>query len=322
MSWHDYDEKLIRRGELILDLGFVRNYQAELDAMNRGKEGKPFRLTNSYVQFLAVVRYLYGMPYRQLEGFTRALGRIVGVPSGDYTSLRKRVLEMDMGPFEGLAPSEEPLTIALDSTGVRVMKAGGWMERQHGVKKKYLKVHFAVSVRTKEVVAMEVTTDERHDSTVAERLVVGAERNAGGPVREVLGDGAYDSARIYEFLKGKGIGAVIKPRKNSVLNTRSDARRQEAACTALWAIRSGQRRRATAAGGPLRRHIPPSRGRSGSVLWPRRWPVQQGSWQRRLQYTTCWCGCERDWRGRNEGNHIRVAERYELVHKAELNIRA
>jgi len=40
MSWHDYDEKLIRRGELILDLGFVRNYQAELDAMNRGKEGR------------------------------------------------------------------------------------------------------------------------------------------------------------------------------------------------------------------------------------------------------------------------------------------
>ncbi|HRU81544.1 MAG TPA: transposase [Candidatus Methanomethylicus sp.] len=76
MSWHDYDEKLIRRGELILDLGFVRNYQAELDAMNRGKEGKPFRLTNSYVKFLAVVRYLYGMPYRQLEGFTRALERL------------------------------------------------------------------------------------------------------------------------------------------------------------------------------------------------------------------------------------------------------
>lgn len=60
---------------------------------------------------------MYGMPYRQLEGFTRALGRIVGVPSGDYTSLRKRVLEMDMRPFEGLAQSQEPLSIALDSTG-------------------------------------------------------------------------------------------------------------------------------------------------------------------------------------------------------------
>ncbi|HPC27526.1 MAG TPA: transposase [Candidatus Methanomethylicus sp.] len=76
MNWHDYDERLIRRGELILDLEFVRNYQTELDSMNRGKEGKPFRLTSSYDQFLAAVRYLYGMPYRQLEGFTRALERL------------------------------------------------------------------------------------------------------------------------------------------------------------------------------------------------------------------------------------------------------
>jgi len=32
MNWHDYDERLIRRGELILDLEFVRNYQTELAA--------------------------------------------------------------------------------------------------------------------------------------------------------------------------------------------------------------------------------------------------------------------------------------------------
>ena len=106
------------------------------------------------------------------------------------------------------------------------MKAGGWMERQHGVKKKYLKVHFAVNVRTKEVVAMEVTTDERHDATVAERLVDQAEANAG-PIKEVLGDGAYDSARIYERLHDRGIDAAIKPRKNSVFSSRSEARRQE-----------------------------------------------------------------------------------------------
>jgi len=122
--------------------------------MNPGKEGKPFKLTASYVQFLAVVRHLYGMPYRQPEGFTRALERLADAPTADYASLRKRVLEMDIRPFEGLAQSEESISIALDSTGVRVRKAGGWMERQHGVMKKYLKVHFAVNVRTKEVVAM------------------------------------------------------------------------------------------------------------------------------------------------------------------------
>jgi len=46
-------------------------------------------------------------------------------------------------------------------------------------------------------------------------------------VPEVLGDGAYNTARLYDMLKGKGIDAVIKPRKNSILNTRSEARRYE-----------------------------------------------------------------------------------------------
>jgi hypothetical protein len=30
-----------------------------------------------YVVFLAVVRYLFSIPYRQLEGFTRALHRLI-----------------------------------------------------------------------------------------------------------------------------------------------------------------------------------------------------------------------------------------------------
>jgi len=222
MNWHEYDERLIRRGELILDLDFIKNYNEGLDEMNRGKEGK--RLTNSYVLFLAVVRYLYGFPYRQLEGYARALSRLFDIPSGDYSGLRRRIVKMDVSPFRNLAGTDEPLTIALDSTGVKVYKSGGWMEREHGVKKN-VKVHFAVNVKTKEVVGMELTTDEVHDSKVAERLVDGAAKR--GDVKEVLGDGAYDSSRLYEHLHNRGIDAVIKPRRNSILNTPSRARRYE-----------------------------------------------------------------------------------------------
>jgi len=37
VDWRETDERLIRRGELILELGFVENYRAELDAMSHGK---------------------------------------------------------------------------------------------------------------------------------------------------------------------------------------------------------------------------------------------------------------------------------------------
>ena len=69
MDWRVVDERLIRCGELLLSLDFLDGYGAELMALNCGKVGRPFKLTGRYVEFLTVVRYLFSMPYRQLEGF-------------------------------------------------------------------------------------------------------------------------------------------------------------------------------------------------------------------------------------------------------------
>ena len=113
--------------------------------------------------------------------------------------------------------SNEPVTIALDSTGIKVEKAGGWVERKHGKKKRYVKLHFAVRVDTHEVVSMEVTTDDVHDSKEAARLLEGAERRAN--VEEALLDGAYDSEEVYEELMKRGIEAVVKPRRNARSDT-------------------------------------------------------------------------------------------------------
>ena len=89
MGWKETDDKLIRRGELILDLKSLKNHRKELKTMNKGKRGPHYRLANTYIQLLAAVRYLYQMPYRQLEGFTRTLhGLVPALPQGDYSGLR------------------------------------------------------------------------------------------------------------------------------------------------------------------------------------------------------------------------------------------
>ena len=225
MGWIETDEKLIRRGELILDLSFMEKHEEELETMNRGKTGPRFRLTNSYVRLLAAVRYLYGMPYRQLEGFTRSLNRLVpALPPGDYSGLRKRILRLDIDPYRGLRESPEPVTIAVDSTGVKVHKAGGWVERVHGKRSRYVKLHFAVNVESKEVVAMEVSTDDTHDVKALPGLVEEAGRNVR--VAEVIGDGAYDSGDVYDLLEARGIEAVIRPRRSSRVDTPSPGRRR------------------------------------------------------------------------------------------------
>ena len=218
MGWKETDERLIRRGELVLDLEFVKNQGGELEEMNRGRPGPRYRIANNYVQLLAVVRYLFQMPYRQLEGFTRGLhGLVPELPQADYSGIRRRILGLDVDPYGSLRESSEPVAIALDSSGVKVEKAGGWIERKHGKKKRYVKIHFAVRVDTHEVVAMEVTTDDVHDSKAAPGLLDGAERRIR--VAEALMDSAYDSMEVYEELARRGIEAVIKPRANARTDT-------------------------------------------------------------------------------------------------------
>jgi hypothetical protein len=59
MDWKHIDEELIGRGELLLSLAFLEEYEFELCVMNGGKVRRPFKLTDGYVEFLAVVRYLF-----------------------------------------------------------------------------------------------------------------------------------------------------------------------------------------------------------------------------------------------------------------------
>jgi hypothetical protein len=134
MDWKEADERLIRRGELILDLESLKNHEKELENMNEGRPGPRYRLAASYIQLLAAIRYLYGLPYRQLEGYTRILHRLIpDLPRGDYSGLRKRILSQPIDPYRDLRETTEPVTIAVDSTGISVQKAGGWIERKHGV---------------------------------------------------------------------------------------------------------------------------------------------------------------------------------------------
>jgi len=49
MGWKIVDERLIRRGELLLSLDFLEGYGNELKSMNDGKVGHPFKLTDRYI---------------------------------------------------------------------------------------------------------------------------------------------------------------------------------------------------------------------------------------------------------------------------------
>jgi hypothetical protein len=77
------------------------------------------------------------------------------------------------------------------------------IERVYGRRKRYIKIHFAVDIKTKEVISMDVTMDDVHDSEVLPRLLKDASMNRD--VIEAFMDGAYDTGNSYIFLRRMGV---------------------------------------------------------------------------------------------------------------------
>lgn len=213
-NWIEYNEKLVRRGELYLSLDFLDHWDEEIERTNEGKRGRPYTYPWSMMEFLGYVHNLL-MPFRQIEGFLGKLSQFVSqlqVP--DYTTIWWRVSRMDI-PVPAI-DVKEPIVIAIDSSGVKVTNRGEWMRKKwRGDEYKgWIKVHVAVNVETKEPVAMEITDERTADYTAVPSLIRQIESN-GGRVRRVLADGAYYNTRTYNLLQEKGIDAGIRMRKDA-----------------------------------------------------------------------------------------------------------
>ena len=54
-DWKEYNETLVRRGELYLSLGFLDSWDNELAKMNAGKRGAPFSYPDQFVAFMGFI---------------------------------------------------------------------------------------------------------------------------------------------------------------------------------------------------------------------------------------------------------------------------
>ena len=96
-DWSRVNEGLVKRGEILLDLRILDRWNSELEGMNKGKEGGRYRYPEIFVRLLGYMRLLFHLPYRQTEGFMKALRRFdsrIQVP--DYSTIDRRVNKLDV----------------------------------------------------------------------------------------------------------------------------------------------------------------------------------------------------------------------------------
>jgi hypothetical protein len=219
-SWHDYNESLIERGRVLIDLSFIKSSNKEIKKMNIDKVGAPFQYSDSYVQFLAFLKIGFKIPYRMVQGIVRGLSDYVRIEEIHFTHIRRRmirlkpsILEMDFGDGK-----EEPITLIVDASGLTVSRKGHYIEQKWIRKKKeFVKLHIAVDAKSKKVVSFRITKGTVHDAKTFCPLVREAAKKYD--IEKLHADKAHDNRRNFNLLDELDVEPAIEIRNNA--STRS-----------------------------------------------------------------------------------------------------
>jgi len=220
-SWHDYNESLVERGRVLIDVSFLKSANDEIKKMNKGKVGAPFQYPYSYIEFVAFLKIGFKIPYRTVQGIVRGLSEYLRIEEMHFTHIRRRILKIkpsvrNLG-FEG-EDDDKPITLIVDASGLTISKKGDYIEEKWiREKKEFVKLHIAVDEKSKKVVSFRITKGNVHDTKKFGPLV--KESAKRHDVDKVYGDKAYDNRKNFNILDDMNAEPAISIRKNA--STRS-----------------------------------------------------------------------------------------------------
>ena len=215
-NWAAYDAALRRRGDLTIWV--TPEAIAAWTPPATGRRGRPSRYSAIAIEAGLMLRLAFGRPWRQTEGLLGSLMRLLGLdlPVPDHTTFSRRRADLEMA--SALAATDGPVTVIIDSTGLKVFGAGEWHLEKHGGKARrtWRKLHLAVSPDTGEILASELTGNEDGDASLVRPLLNQITR----PINAVLADGAYDGEPIYCAVAERAPDAevIIPPRATAVVS--------------------------------------------------------------------------------------------------------
>jgi hypothetical protein len=226
-DWVKTNEMYVVRGEFYLDFDFVMNWQKELEYMNKGKVGAPFRFPESFMKWQAVWHQF--VDYRGLEGVARSLSRLMLIPEyDDYTTIWKRIHKMRP---EIILPDYDDLDAGSDGSGLKTNNAGEYRSFKYGERKgqhRYVVVIITADVKHRKLLAVDahIQGEGQDEPKVAMRHIRKIERN-GKNVNSFYGDGKFDTNETFKELDKRGIEPKIPVHINASSRGSDPPRRKQ-----------------------------------------------------------------------------------------------
>jgi transposase len=211
-NWKHYNKALINRGSLTIWIE-QKALDAWLNSSPSTRRGRPLIFADLAIESLLVIREVFHLPLRQLQGFASSLFNLlqVGLPVPNYSTLCRRAQKLDVK----LASSAKPIKhLLIDSSGLKIFGEGEWKVRTHGADKRrtWRKLHISMDAATHQITAALITDNKTLDRKALPLLLEQTE----GTVEKVCTDGAYDVQSCYAAINKKQARAVIPPKSNAV----------------------------------------------------------------------------------------------------------
>ena len=224
-DWKAYNEELVRRGTFYLNLSWVKDWDKELEQMNKGKRGAPFGFPESMIKLQGI--WNQWIDFRGIEGITRQLVELDQLPDyNDYTCIFRRVTKIKT-EFE--LPMGRDIEVACDGTGMTIVSGGAYRERTYGKKrKKYIKVVITADVRRRKLLACEVSIEGEGDSEPETALKhIKKLKKKGKRIKKFWGDGGLDERSLINELAKEKSEIAIKPRTKVTSDDPKSANRKK-----------------------------------------------------------------------------------------------
>ena len=214
-NWSAYNKSLENRGDItfmISDNAIATWYSDSEEPQQRGGQHK---YSDTCIETIMMFKTVFRLAYRQARGFTLGILKLMNLEHLDvpsFTQVNRRFRVMDIVPFK--IPKSGSITIAIDSTGVKVYGEGEWKCRKHGWSKRrtWRKLHLGVDPDTGFIHCHTTTTNAQSDESQVADLLDQVEVE----IDEVYMDGAYDAQRCHDGLLERGIYPIIPPPRNAV----------------------------------------------------------------------------------------------------------
>jgi hypothetical protein len=215
-NWHNYNQELIRRGTFYLDFEWAKNWNKELQEMNKKKVGSPYKFPTSMIELQAV--WLEFTDLRGVVGITQKVVEMTKVP--EYNCFSTVCRRVNMMSLKLNLPKNKDIYCATDMSGVKMNMSGEYFEAKYGDgKKKFIKVTITGNPYTKDIYEIDVAIEGEELSEPDVAMTHMAELDAKGySIQKFWGDGAYDTHELFDFLDWYNISSAIKIRKDAVID--------------------------------------------------------------------------------------------------------